>query len=87
MMTTKKWYQSKTIWGILIAFFGFIATLLNVPDVNVPADASFDELKNQVADVIAAKNSMALLVSKLTTLVGTILAIYGRVKAEMKIEA
>jgi hypothetical protein len=86
-MESKKWYQSKTIWGILIAFVGFLATLLNVPEVNVPADASFEVLKSQVADVIAAKSSIALLVSKLTTLFGTVLAIYGRVKADMKIEA
>ena len=33
-MESKKWWSSKTIWGVLIAFLGFILTeKLQVPDI------------------------------------------------------
>ena len=35
---TKKWYQSKTIWGIAIAALGFVMSTLSVSEPVLPAD-------------------------------------------------
>jgi hypothetical protein len=61
-MDTKPWWQSKTIWGVLVAF---IAQLLKGRGVDISAEAP------QLIDGIL--NAVSL--------VGTILAIYGRVRA------
>ena len=57
METTKPWYLSKTIWGIIVAFAGFIANQF---------------FKVQIPD----------LTSDIATIVGLVIALYGRIKAE-----
>lgn len=82
----KPWWQSKTIWGILIAAVGFvISEVLKVPDVVLPENADFEQLKQYAEAVKAAKGDLAVIISQVVSAVGTVLAIYGRVKAEAKI--
>lgn len=82
MKQSKSWYQSKTIWGILIAAGGFIATqYLQIP-AEAPENADFEQLKSHVEAVKAAKNNIGIIISEVVAAVGSILAIIGRVKAD-----
>lgn len=86
METTKKWYQSKTIWGIIIAALGFVLTnFLGVQGITLPENADFEQLKEYTEAVKAAQGNVGLIISQAMSIVGTILAIIGRVKAEEKI--
>jgi hypothetical protein len=85
-METKAWYQSKTIWGILVAALGFVITeVLKVPDVQLPPNADFEQLKAYAEAVKAAEGNVAVIISQAVSAVGTFLAIYGRLKAEGKL--
>jgi hypothetical protein len=57
MEQTKPWYLSKTIWGVIIAFAGFVANQF---------------FKVQIPDVA----------SDVATILGLVVALYGRIKAE-----
>jgi hypothetical protein len=84
--SVKPWWQSKTIWGILIAAVGFvISEVLKVPNVVLPENADFEQLQAYVEAVKAAKGDLSVIISQVVSAVGAILAIYGRVKAESKI--
>lgn len=82
----KKWYQSKTIWGVLIAALGFVLTeVLKVPEVTLPPDADFNQLKAYVDAINNANGNIGVIIGQVMGVVGTILGIIGRVKAEGKI--
>lgn len=66
-MDTKPWWQSKTIWGAIIATIATVLKLFKV-NVDLPPDLT-DQILNAV------------------TLVGTILAIIGRVNASKVISS
>lgn len=85
-METKAWYQSKTIWGVVVAALGYVLSeVFKVPDVQLPQNADFDQLKAYVDAVKAAEGNVAVIISQAVSAVGTFLAIYGRVKAEGKL--
>lgn len=85
-MESKKWYQSKTIWGIIIAFVGYLlSNSLQVQDVSVPANADFDSLKELVNQIKAAQGNISVIAGQVMGIIGTIIAIYGRVKSDSKI--
>ena len=65
MNQSKNWYESKTIWGVIICLIGWIGA--NVFDVPVSVGTS--------------DPSAGLIVSEITQLLGLALAIFGRVKA------
>ena len=82
-MQTKKWYQSKTIWGIVIAFLGFLITeKLQVPDITLPANPDFNQLQSYYEAVENSSGDIGVIVGQIVSAVGTLLAIIGRVKAE-----
>jgi hypothetical protein len=82
----KKWYQSKTIWGVLIAALGFTLTeVLKVPEVTLPPDADFNQLKAYVDAINNANGNIGVIIGQVMGVVGTILGIIGRIKAEGKI--
>jgi len=82
----KKWYQSKTIWGVLIAALGFLLTeVLKVPEVTLPPDADFNQLKAYVDAINNANGNIGVIIGQVMGVVGTILGIIGRVKADGKI--
>lgn len=79
----KKWYQSKTIWGIAIAFFGYIlANSVGVPDLNIPENADYNTLSAAVKSVKESQGDLSATLGQLMSLFGTLIAIYGRIKAE-----
>ena len=85
-METKKWYQSKTIIGIFLAALGYvISEVLKVPDVELPPNADFEQLKAYAEAVKAAQGNATTIISQAIAAIGSVLAIYGRVKAEGKI--
>lgn len=85
-MESKKWYQSKTIWGIIIAFVGYLlSNSLQVQDVSVPANADFDSLKELVNQIKAAQGNVSVIAGQVMGIIGTIIAIYGRIKTDSKI--
>jgi hypothetical protein len=82
----KPWWQSKTIWGILIAAVGFvISEVLKVPSVSLPENADFEQLKQYAEAVKASQGSITVIISQVVAAVGAVLGIYGRVVAESKI--
>ena len=88
METTKKWYQSRTLWGILLGALGFVTSkVLSVPDIVLPENADFEQLKAYADAVKAAGGSVQVIFAELVAAFGGILAIYGRIKADTKIGA
>jgi hypothetical protein len=86
METTKKWYTSKTIWGIAIAAIGFIMTsVFGVQGISIPQNGDFDQLKAYADAIQAAQGNTGVIIGQVMGAVGTVLAIIGRVKAEQKI--
>lgn len=60
MDQSKKWYLSKTIWGVIISFVGFVA--------KESFGAFIPDMSAEIVEII-----------------GLGLALYGRLKAEVKI--
>ena len=85
-MQNKHWYQSKTIWGIAIAFIGFLMNQVLKVDLQVPANADYDSLFNHYKALKEAQGSSTQLISEMMSVIGTIVAIYGRVSAETEIK-
>lgn len=85
--SVKPWWQSKTIWGILIAAAGFvISEVLKVPSVSLPENADFEQLKQYAEAVKASQGNITVIISQVVAAVGAVLGIYGRVVAESKID-
>lgn len=83
---TKKWYQSKTIWGIIIAALGaFISQTLQVPDVQLPENADFNQIKAYADAIKAAQGNVSVILANIISAIGTLFAIYGRVQAGEKL--
>ncbi|SMO75399.1 hypothetical protein SAMN06269117_1263 [Balnearium lithotrophicum] len=72
MNETKKWYESKAIWGAVVTIFAIVLGFFGV---------QIDEQTKQVLI-----NETTAFASAAAALVGSLLAIYGRVKAEKKIK-
>jgi hypothetical protein len=87
MNTTKKWYQSKTIWGILIALLGLLMTNLGVSEPVLPENADVTQIQQYVDALKEAGNDTQLVISKIMAIAGCLLAIYGRFKADTLIKA
>jgi len=68
---TKPWYASKTIWGAIITVVSLLLSLLGV---------QIDEQTRQV--LIDQGTAMATAVG---AFLGSVMAIYGRVKAQKRI--
>lgn len=86
-METKKWYYSKTIWGILIALLGFFLSQvlkvdIKLPESDVLTPADIESVKLAAEQI---KNSHSSLLSQIMVIVGTLLGVYGRLKAETKV--
>ena len=85
MLETKKWWQSKTIWGILIAALGVFLTNVLKVDVVLPADATVDQTKAAIEAIKAAHGSLSVIAAQITTLIGLVVGVIGRIQAEKKI--
>jgi len=86
-METKKWYQSKTIWGIAIAALGFVMSMIGVEEPSLPANADFEQLKAYAEAIKASQGSMPVIVGQLLAALGTIVSIIGRFKADTTVTA
>lgn len=86
-METKKWYQSKTIWGIIIAALGYVMSTIGVESPSLPANADFDQLQAYAEAIKAANGSFSVIVGQVLAAVGTIVSIIGRFQAETKVTA
>lgn len=82
MTETKKWYASKTIWGIIIAALGIFLTNVLKVDVILPADATVDQTQAAIAAIKAAQGDLGVIAAQITTLIGLVVGVIGRVKAE-----
>lgn len=72
MTPTKKWYQSKAIWGSLTVIISLIAAALG-----------FDIPKEEINGIV---DQVFNLVPEIAALVGSLVAIYGRIVAEHKVQ-
>lgn len=84
-METKKWYQSKTIWGILIAALGYFMSTIGVDYPSLPANADFEQLKAYTEAIKAAEGNWSAIIGQVLAGVGTIVSIIGRFQAETKV--
>jgi uncharacterized membrane protein len=71
-MEVKAWYQSKTIWGAIITVLSLI--------ISVVFGVQIDEATKQVLI-----DQAVALATAIGVLFGSIVSIYGRIKAEKKI--
>jgi hypothetical protein len=86
MEQAKKWYLSKTIWGIIIATLGVVITnVLQVPGIELPKDATVDQAQVAIAAIKAAQGNIGLIIGQVTTLIGLVIGVIGRIKAEKTI--
>jgi hypothetical protein len=85
--TTKKWYQSRTIWGIAIAAIGYLMTTLGVDSTPLPENADFDQLKAYAEAIKAAQGSWSVIMGQIFAAVGTVVSVIGRFQAEAKVTA
>ena len=72
MNETKKWYESKTIWGGVITLLAVLLSFLGI---------QIDEQTKQVLI-----NETTAFASAAAALIGSLLTIYGRIKAEKRIK-
>jgi hypothetical protein len=84
-METKKWYHSKTIWGIVIAALGYFLNRWGVGDLNIPENADLETIKSHIEAFKAAQGNMLSIFSEVMAVAGSIIAILGRFKAEGKL--
>lgn len=85
-METKKWFQSTTIWGVIIAALGFVITkFLGVSEITLPENADFDQLKAYADAIKAAQGSLPVIIGQVLAAVGTVVSIIGRIKADTKV--
>lgn len=86
MKKTKKWYQSKTIWGVFIAVIGFVMTnVFGVNGITLPENADFQQIQAYTEAIAAANGNVGVIMGQILAAAGTVLSIIGRVKAESKI--
>lgn len=85
MLETKKWYASKTIWGIIIAALGIFLTNVLKVDVVLPADATVDQTQAAIEAIKAAQGDLGVIAAQITTLIGLVVGVIGRIQAEKKI--
>lgn len=71
MTPTKQWYQSKAIWGSLAVIISLVA-----------AAFGFDIPKEEINGIV---DQVFNLVPEIAALVGSLVAIYGRFKADKAI--
>ena len=86
-METKKWYQSKTIWGILIAALGYFMSTIGVDYPSLPENADFEQLKAYAEAIKAAQGNWSSIIGQVLAGVGTVVSIIGRFQAEAKVTA
>ncbi len=86
-METKKWYQSKTIWGIIVAALGYFMTTIGVENPTLPENADFDQLKAYAEAIKAAQGNWSAIIGQVLAGIGTIVSIIGRFQAETKVTA
>ena len=84
-MESKKWYQSKTIWGILVAFIGFALNNYLKVDSDIPVNADLDTIRQHI-EAIKNSNGVNNIVSQVMAFAGTLFAIYGRIKADTSVK-
>jgi len=84
-MESKKWYQSKTIWGIVIAALGFVATQYFQVPIEVPVNPDFEQLKAHTEAIKAAQGNVGIIAGQIVAAIGSVIAIIGRINAEGKI--
>ena len=86
MTESKKWWQSKTIWGIIIAALGVvISELLKVDGVVVPTDPAVTEAQSIIETIIASNGNIGVILGQLVTIFGLVMSVIGRIKAEKSI--
>lgn len=86
-METKKWYQSKTIWGIVVAALGYFMMTIGVENPTLPENADFEQLKAYAEAIKAAQGNLSTIIGQILAGIGTIVSIIGRFQAETKVTA
>ncbi len=70
-MDTKKWYLSKGVWGSLIVVIVIVLRVVGQPEVATVIEGESETISTWIFD--------------LATIVGAVIALYGRIKASKEI--
>lgn len=85
-METKKWYQSKTIGGILLSLVGLAFAYFGIETgTELPPNADVEQIKAYAEQIKAADGNISTIIGIGIAAVGYIMAFIGRVKADKKI--
>lgn len=86
MVHSKSWFLSKTILGVIITVIGFVCSQYFQVDIsNIPPDPDAVQALEIIQTIKTNHNNIQVIASNIVVLLGAILAIVGRVKAEAKI--
>lgn len=85
MEPTKKWYQSKALWGVIISLIGFLVQKFVGAEVTLPENPDFEQLQQYSEAIANANGSLSVIVSNLMMIVGLVMAWFGRVSAKKTI--
>lgn len=85
MNTTKKWYQSKTIWAIAIGFIALAAKSLGVTDPSLPLSPDDAQAITYVHQVQAAHGSITAIATTIVSFIAFAFGVYGRITADTQI--
>lgn len=87
MENKKPWYLSKTIWGLLISLIGFIGSeVLRVPVDVSNVDSDTQALLDAAKAIKDSSGSLEVIISQGIGVIGAVIALYGRVKADTVIK-
>jgi hypothetical protein len=84
--TSIKWYQSKTIGGIILAVVGAVVAYFGIQTgVDLPANPDLAQATQYVSEVKAAHGNVATIIGVAINAIGYVIALIGRVQAKVPI--
>lgn len=83
----KYWYQSKTIWGVILASAGFfISNSVQADYLQTPDPNDVNALKVYANNIKNSDGDFWVVIGQIMSAAGSVLAIIGRIQADEKIQ-
>lgn len=83
----KNWYESKTIWGVLLASVGFfVSSSIQDEQIKAIQNADLVQLKQYAENIKNSNGNVAVVISQILSAIGAVVAIIGRLNANKSIK-
>lgn len=83
----KYWYQSKTIWGVILASVGFfISNSVQADYIQIPDPNDANALRIYAQNIKNSDGDFWVVLGQIMSAAGSVLAIIGRIQADGKIQ-